>query len=243
MKNTILFGKNSVLESLQAGREIDTIYTSLDRSDPYYKKIRAVCKGKNIVLKEVRSGKLDTLAEGGSHQGICAMCSVYTYCTVDEILQTAADRGEAPFIILADGIEDPHNLGAVIRTAECAGAHGVILSQRRCAAVTATVEKTSAGATAHMKIARVVNLVAAMEDLKKKGIFLYGADMDGTPVYQVDFTGAIGLVIGSEGRGMSRLVREKCDVIVSLPQRGKINSLNASVAGGILMYEVVRVRG
>lgn len=237
-----IFGKNSVLESLVSGREVDTIYTSLDRGDAFYKKIRAMSKEKNIVVKETRSQKLDEITDGGNHQGIVASVSDFKYSSLEDILDMGKEKGEKPFIILADGIEDPHNLGAIIRTAECAGAHGVVITQRRCVGVTPTVEKTSAGATSHMKVARVVNLADTIDKLKALGIFIYGADMDGEPAYKTDFSGSIGIVIGSEGRGMSRLTRDKCDVVVSLPQNGKINSLNASVAGGILIYEVVRTR-
>ena len=188
-------------------------------------------------MKEVDRKKLDFMCGHANHQGVAATCAAHEYSTVEEILETAKERGEAPFIVACDGIEDPHNLGAIIRTAEAAGVHGIIIPKRRSVSVNYTVGKTSAGALEYIKIARVPNLASTLEDLKKRGLWVYGADMDGEDVKRVDTSGAAVLVIGSEGSGISRIVREKCDFIISLKMKGKINSLNASVAGGVLMYE------
>ena len=195
----------------------------------------------NITVKEVSPAKLDAMC-GGSHQGIAALTAVHEYSSVDDIFALAESRGEAPFVILCDGIEDPHNLGAIIRTAEAAGAHGVIIPKRRAVGLTWAVGKASAGALEYMPVARVANLSACIEDLKKRGLWIYCADMDGQTWCNGDLTGAVGLVIGGEDSGVSRLVREKCDGVLSLPMKGSINSLNASVACAIVIYEITRQR-
>ena len=201
-------------------------------------KIIGQCRDKGAVVKEVDKKKLDFMCGHSNHQGVVAICAAHDYATVEEILAVAEERGEAPFIVACDGIEDPHNLGAIIRTAEAAGVHGIIIPKRRSASLNYTVGKTSAGALEYMKVARVSNLASTLQELKDKGMWVYGADMDGEDARSVNFDGAAVLVIGSEGDGMSRIVREKCDFIVSLKMKGQINSLNASVAGGILMYEI-----
>lgn len=241
VKNEIIAGRNAVLEAIRAGREIDTIY--ITETDPRAAgKIRAMARNAGIVVKTASRQKLDEMAEGVNHQGAVAVCACASYATVEEILEEAQRKGTPPLIVIADEIEDPHNLGAIIRTAEACGADGVILPKRRSASLNATVYKTSAGAASVLKVARVSNLTACMKQLKKQGIWMVGADMDGQSWNQVDLTLPIGLVIGSEGNGISRLVREECDFIASLPMKGQINSLNASVAAGILLYEAVRQR-
>ncbi|MBR5486248.1 MAG: 23S rRNA (guanosine(2251)-2'-O)-methyltransferase RlmB [Oscillospiraceae bacterium] len=240
ISENIIAGKNAVTEALSGEREIDSIYL-LKGSNASAAKIIALAKKAGIPIKETTAQKLDSMADGVTHQGVVATVAAHKFATVEEILQRA--DGEHPFIIIADSIEDPHNLGAIIRTAEAAGAHGVIIPKRRGVSLTATVAKTSAGAIEHMPVARVSNLVATVKDLKKKGIWVYGADMDGQTWCQTDMSGGVALVIGSEGEGISRLLKEECDFVLSLPMNGKINSLNASVAAGILMYEVARQRG
>jgi 23S rRNA (guanosine2251-2'-O)-methyltransferase len=205
-------------------------------------KIVADAKKAGIVIKEVDPKKLDFVCGHNNHQGIAAFGAVKEYSTVEDIFATAEERNEPPFIIICDEIEDPHNLGAIIRTAEAAGAHGVIIPKRRSASLSFTVAKTSAGAVEFMHVARVTNIPQTIDDLKKRGVWVYCADMDGEPFYKSNLKGAIALVIGSEGNGVGRLVKEKCDVTLSMPMKGKINSLNASVAAGILMYEVSRQR-
>lgn len=195
-----------------------------------------------LVIQEVDKAKLDQIAGGGNHQGVVAVVSDYHYVTVEEILSRAEEKGEAPFVIICDKITDPHNLGAIIRTANCAGAHGVIIPKRNSVTVNSTVEKTSAGAVEYTPVAKVTNIPSVIDHLKTKGLWIAGADMDGQPMYQVDLTGAMGIVVGSEGAGISRLVREKCDFIASIPMQGQITSLNASVAAAVLMYEAVRQR-
>lgn len=250
----VIAGRNAVNEALRSGRTIDVLYiardalhTGADAQDaPAAKGLRALAakaRAAGAVIKEVDSRKLDDLCGGAVHQGVVASAAVKEYVTVDEILELAQQRGEAPFIIIADELEDPHNLGAILRTAECAGAHGVIIPKRRSVGLTYAVGKASAGAVEYMPVARVVNIAATIEDLKKRGVWIYTADMDGQPWCSVDYSGPCALVIGSEGSGVSRLVKEKSDFVISLPLKGKINSLNASVACGILCYEVARQRG
>ena len=193
-------------------------------------------------MKEVDPKRLEFLCPGANHQGIVALAAAHEYASVEDMLALADERGEPPFLIVADELNDPHNLGAILRTAECTGAHGVIIPKRRSAGLSYTVGKASAGALEYVPVARVSNLAAALEDLKKRGLWIYGADMEGTPWCEAELTGPAALVIGSEGAGIGRLVKEKCDVILSLPMRGKINSLNASVAAGVLMYEFMRQR-
>ena len=241
-REDILIGRNAVYEALKAGREIDTLYVAKGERTGTLPRILAAARDGGAVIKEVNAAKLDALSGGASHQGVAALAAAHRYATVEEILSVAEQRGEAPFVIIADELEDPHNLGAVLRTAEACGAHGVIIPKRRSASMTSIVTKTSAGASEYVRVARVPNLAATMDSLKRQGFWFYAADMDGQNWCEVDYAGAVGLVIGSEGRGVGRLVREKCDFIVSLPMCGQINSLNASVAGGILMYEIARQR-
>ena len=237
----IIIGRNPVYEALKSKRPIINIMIAKGKEGALAH-IIALAKKQDIVIKEVDAKKLDYMTGSAVHQGVCAVCAVKEYSTVDDILKLAEEKGEAPFIIILDEIEDPHNLGAIIRTAECAGAHGVIVKKRHSAGLSFTVNKASAGALEYMPVARVTNISDTIDDLKEKGVWVYGADMNGEDYLKCDFSGAVALVIGNEGKGVSRLVRSKCDVIVSLPQKGKINSLNASVAAGILMYNVARFR-
>ena len=238
-KEEIIYGKNAVTEALKAERPIDTVY--LLKNAQGMNQIVALAKKQGIVIKDVSEDKLKALC-GEKHGGTAAVMSAVTYCTVDDILENAEKKGKPPFIIICDEIQDPHNLGAIIRTAEASGADGVIIPKRRSATVNSTVFKTSAGAAAWVKIARVSNLVDTIKTLKKHGIWVYGAEADGTPIDKADLSGAVALVIGSEGFGLGKLVRENCDVVLSLPMFGKVNSLNASVCAGILMYEAVKYR-
>ena len=237
-----IIGRNAVAEALRSGREIDSLLVAKGERSGSIGKLIGQCRELGVVIKEVDSRKLDKLCEGANHQGVAAYAAVQEYKTVEDMLALAAEKGEAPFLIVCDDIEDPHNLGAIIRTADACGAHGVIIPKRHGVSLTYAVGKVSAGAVEYVPVARVPNLASALDDLKKKGFWVYGADMGGKPWNEQDYSGAVALVIGSEGRGISRLVKEKCDFIVSLPMKGKINSLNASVAAGILMYEVVRNR-
>lgn len=241
-RNDIIAGRNPVMEAIRSGRSIESILVAKGERSGSVVAIIAKAKQKNIPVKDVDSKKLDFLAKGVNHQGIVAQCAVKEYSTLEDIFSLAEERGEIPFIIVLDKIEDPHNLGAIIRTAECAGAHGVIIPERRSAGLSYTVEKTSAGALEYMPVVRVKNISAVLQKLKDKGIWVYGADMDGEHYKKVNFDGAVALVIGNEGKGISPLVAKDCDVIVSLPMKGKINSLNASVAAGILMYEIADKR-
>lgn len=241
-RNDIIAGRNPVMEAIRSGRSIESILVAKGERSGSVVAIIAKAKQKNIPVKDVDSKKLDFLAKGVNHQGIVAQCAVKEYSTLEDIFTLAEERGESPFIIVLDKIEDPHNLGAIIRTAECAGAHGVIIPERRSAGLSYTVEKTSAGALEYMPVVRVKNISAVLQKLKDKGIWVYGADMDGEHYKKVNFDGAVALVIGNEGKGISPLVAKDCDVIVSLPMKGKINSLNASVAAGILMYEIADKR-
>lgn len=233
----LIIGRNAVAELIKSGREIDTLFVAKGEKGGTIGKIIAECKEKGAVVKDVDRKKLDFMCGHANHQGVAASCAAHDYSTVEEILKVAEEKGEPPFIVACDGVEDPHNLGAIIRTAEAAGVHGIIIPKRRSASLNFTVGKTSAGALEYMKVARVPNLAATLDDLKSRGLWIYGADMNGEDARSVDTSGAAVLVIGSEGNGISRIVREKCDFIISLKMKGKINSLNASVAGGILMYE------
>ena len=238
----VIFGRNSVAEAIKSGRPLDSVMVARGDRSGSIPKIVADAKKAGIVIKEVDPKKLDFICGHNNHQGIAAFGAVKEYSTVEDIFATAEERGEAPFIIICDEIEDPHNLGAIIRTAEAAGAHGVIIPKRRSASLSFTVAKTSAGAVEFMHVARVTNIPQTIDELKKRGVWVYCADMDGEPFYKSNLKGSIALVIGSEGNGVGRLVKEKCDVTLSMPMKGKINSLNASVAAGILMYEVSRQR-
>lgn len=238
----IIFGRNPVMEAVRSEREIDKILIRKGAREGSIIPILKKASQRGIVIQEVDRARLDTLAEGGNHQGIAAFVTDFKYASLDDIFSKAAAAGEPPFIIICDKITDPHNLGAIIRSADCAGAHGVIIPKRNSAAVNGAAEKTSAGAAEHMLVARVTNLASAMDELKERGVWIAGADMDGRLMYDTDLRGSLAVVIGSEGSGISRLVKEKCDFTVSIPMFGKINSLNASVAAGILMYEAVRQR-
>ncbi len=236
-------GRNPVLEALKSGREIDKILVQSGEKNGSLKKIIAVAREKKIVVTETERRRLDAMSVTHSHQGVIAFAAAREYSTVEDILKSAADKGEQPFIVIADDLTDPHNLGSVIRTANAAGAHGVIIPKRNSVGLSPVVEKTSAGALEFTPVARVSNLASTIEFLKKKNIWVVGADMDGSEtIYTHDFSGAVAIVVGSEGKGVSRLVREKCDFIVSIPMSGQINSLNASVAAALMMYEVVRTR-
>ncbi|MCI6387728.1 MAG: 23S rRNA (guanosine(2251)-2'-O)-methyltransferase RlmB [Ruminococcus sp.] len=237
-KPDLLIGRNAVTEALKSDREIDTLILMRNNNNPALSRLASMAKEKGAVVKEVDSKKLDFMCGGANHQGVAAYVAAHEYASIEDIFAYAEEKGEAPFIVVCDEIEDPHNLGAIIRTAECAGVHGVIIPKRRSASLNFTVGKTSAGALEYMRVARVSNLASTIDELKEKGCWVYGADMDGTDYKKTDFSGAVVLVIGSEGKGIGKLIRQKCDAIVSLPMKGNINSLNASVAAGILMYEV-----
>ena len=243
IKNEIVEGRNAVIEALRAGRAIDKIFIARGDVDKTLGHIASKARDKGIVVVESDRKKLDFMSQTHAHQGVIALCAVREYCTVEDIFAVAGERGEKPFIIVCDEISDPHNLGAIIRSAECAGAHGVIIPKRRSAGLTAIVDKASAGAAEHMAIARVPNIPAAIKELKDRGLWVYGTAADGqSDLWHTDFTGNVALVIGSEGDGMGRLVRESCDFIVSLPMKGQVSSLNASAAAAIVMYEVLRQR-
>lgn len=237
---TMIIGRNPVREALRSGTPIDTVYIS--QSSGGLGEIVALAKEQGAVLKTVNDQKLSQMAQGGVHQGVIAFGAAASYVDLEELLAVSARKGTKPFLIICDEIEDPHNLGAIIRTAETAGADGVIIPKRRSAMLTPTVQKTSAGAASWLPVARVPNLGAAIDRLKEAGVWIYGTDMNGSLYIETSFDGGVALVIGSEGKGMSRLVREKCDFLVKLPMMGRITSLNASVAAGIFMYEVVRQR-
>ena len=243
IKNEIVEGRNAVIEALRAGRAIDKIFIARGDVDKTLGHIASKAREKGIVVVESDRKKLDFMSQTHAHQGVIALCAVREYCNVDDIFAIAEERDEKPFIIVCDEISDPHNLGAIIRSAECAGAHGVIIPKRRSAGLTAIVDKASAGAAEHMAIARVPNIPAAIKELKDRGLWIYGTAADGqSGLWNTDFTGSMALVIGSEGDGMGRLVRESCDFIVSLPMKGQVSSLNASAAAAIVMYEVLRQR-
>ncbi|SCN23227.1 putative TrmH family tRNA/rRNA methyltransferase [Clostridium sp. N3C] len=242
-REDLIEGRNAVIEALRSGRTIENILIAKGDREGAVNVITALAKEKGIVIKEVDRRKLDNMSSTGSHQGVIAQTTPYNYCEVEDIIQYAKEKGEDPFIIVLDEIEDPHNLGSIIRTAEVCGAHGIIIPKRRNVGVTAAVYKSSVGAVEYVKIAKVTNINNVIDTLKDQGIWVYGADMDGEEYcYEADLKGPIALVIGSEGRGMSRLTKEKCDKIVKIPMRGNVNSLNASVAAGIIMYEVLKNR-
>ncbi len=238
----LIIGRNAVAEALRSGRSIDSLMVAKGERGGSVGKIIVQCRDKGIVIKETDVRKLDKLCGGANHQGVAAWAAVHEYSSIEDILANAESKGEPPFVIICDEIEDPHNLGAIIRTADACGAHGIIIPKRRGVALTYAVGKVSAGAVEYVPVARVANLASTIEELKEKGFWVYGADMDGTRWDKQDYSGSVALVVGSEGRGISRLIKEKCDFIVSLPMKGKINSLNASVAAGILMYEIAKNR-
>lgn len=237
-----LIGRNAVLEAFRAGKTIDKLFILDGCQDGPIKSILRESKKQNTLVRFVSKEKLDSLSDRGKHQGVVAIAAAFEYAQISDLFAKAEEKGEDPFFILCDEIEDPHNLGAIIRTANQAGAHGVIIPKRRAVGLTGTVAKVSAGALHYTPVARVTNLGRTIEDLKKKGIWFVCGDMDGTRMYDLNLTGPIGLVIGSEGDGVSRLVKEKCDYIASIPMKGDIDSLNASVATGILAFEIVRQR-
>lgn len=239
LQQQIIYGKNAVLEALNSDKEINTIFIQKGASAG---NITAAAKRRGIVIKGVSDEKLSALAGTAKHGGVAAELCACEYSSLEDILAVSEEKGTPPFIVIADEIADPHNLGAIIRTAEAAGADGVIIPKRRSASLNATVFKTSAGAAAWIKVARVSNLVDTIKALKKHNIWIYGMEADGEPYDKTDFSGAVAIVVGSEGFGLGRLVRENCDAVVSLPMNGKVNSLNASVSAGILMYEVVKHR-
>ncbi len=239
----LIEGRNAVIEALRAGTSIDKIYLAKGDTDKTLGHIASKARAAGIVVVEADRRKLDGMSRTHAHQGVIALAAVREYATVESILQSAAGRGEQPLLVVCDEISDPHNLGAIIRTAECAGAHGVIIPKRRSAGLTAVVGKTSAGAVAYMPVARVANIAATLKDLKKQGIWVFGTAADGnTTLYQADLKGPAAIVIGNEGDGMTRLVTENCDFLVSIPMKGSISSLNASAAAAILLYEAVRQR-
>lgn len=235
-------GRNAVLEAFRSGKTIDKLYVQKGVSDGPIQSILREAKKTDTIVNFVERERLDQMSEEGHHQGVIAHAAAYEYAEVEDLLKAAEEKGEPPFFFLLDGIEDPHNLGAIIRTANLAGAHGVIIPKRRAVGLTATVAKTSAGALNYTPVAKVTNLTAVMEDLKKKGMWFVCADMDGESMYRLNLKGSIGLVIGSEGSGVGRLVKETCDMVASIPMKGNIDSLNASVAAGVLAYEIVRQR-
>lgn len=238
----IIAGRNAVEEALRSGRPIDSLYVARGVHGGSLGALIARAKDKGITVKEADAKRLDHMCANAVHQGVVAVAAAKEYATVDDMFRLAEQRKEPPFLIIADGLEDPHNLGAVLRVAECAGAHGVILPKRRSAGLTWAVGKASAGAVEYVPVARVTNLAAALNELKARGVWIYAADMDGTCWCQADYTGPVAVVIGSEGFGVGRLIKEKSDFVISLPMKGKINSLNASVACGVICYEIARQR-
>ena len=235
-------GRNAARELLASGRDIDKILVAAGDREGSILSLIAEARGRGIPVIEVDRRKLDTVVGHTRHQGIAVMAAMVEYCEIEDMLRLAEERGEAPFLVIADGIEDPHNLGAIIRTAECCGAHGLILAKRHAAGITPVVAKASAGAITHLPIARVSNLACTVEDLKKRGIWMYAADMGGTSYDALDFSGPCALVLGSEGYGISRIVREKCDFIASIPIYGRVNSMNVSAAAAVLLCEIARGR-
>ena len=241
-QETKVEGRNAVLEAFRSGKAVDKLFVLERCEDGPVRTILREAKKHDTMVKFVKKERLDQMSETGKHQGVIAMTAAYTYAEVEDILEAAREKGEPPFILLLDNIEDPHNLGAIIRTANLAGAHGVIKPKNRAVGLTATVARTSAGALNYTPVAKVTNLARTIEELKKQGMWFVCADMGGTQMYDLDLKGSIGLVIGNEGEGVSKLVREKCDFIASIPMHGDIDSLNASVAAGVLAYEIVRQR-
>lgn len=241
-QETKVEGRNAVLEAFRSGKAVDKLFVLERCEDGPVRTILREAKKHDTMVKFVKKERLDQMSETGKHQGVIAMTAAYTYAEVEDILEAAREKGEPPFLLLLDNIEDPHNLGAIIRTANLAGAHGVIIPKNRAVGLTATVARTSAGALNYTPVAKVTNLARTIEELKKQGMWFVCADMGGTQMYDLDLKGSIGLVIGNEGEGVSKLVREKCDFIASIPMHGDIDSLNASVAAGVLAYEIVRQR-
>ena len=234
-------GRNAVTEALRSGRTINKVFLADGDTDRALGRLAAMAKESGAVVVRVDRRKLNDMSPTGAHQGIMAAVAAHDYATVDDMLNAAQEKGEAPLLVICDELSDPHNLGAILRSAECAGAHGVIIPKHRSAGLTAVVGKTSAGAAEHLPVARVANISAALQELKDRGLWVYGAAAEGSsPMWETDLTGPLALVIGSEGEGLGRLVRERCDFLVSIPLRGKVSSLNASTAAAVLMYEVLR---
>ncbi|MBK1812569.1 23S rRNA (guanosine(2251)-2'-O)-methyltransferase RlmB [Clostridium sp. YIM B02505] len=243
IREDVVVGRNAVIEALKADTTIEQILIASGNMEGSINKIIAMAKDKKVVIKEVDRKKLDSISETGAHQGVIAIVTPFRYSEVADILKYAEEKGEKPFIVILDELEDPHNLGSIVRTAELSGVHGIIIPKRRNVGVTPTVYKSAAGAIEHMKIAKVTNINTVIDELKEAGVWVYGAEIDGDSYsYETDFSGACALIIGSEGRGMSKLTKDKCDKLVKIPMVGKINSLNASVAGGIMMYEILKSR-
>jgi len=242
LPDSVISGRNAVRELLSSGRDVDKVYIQRGEREGSIKMLIAKARERNIPVIEAEKSKLDTISMGSAHQGIVALAAEQNYSTVDEILEYAASKGEAPFIVILDGVEDPHNLGAIIRSAECSGVHGVIIPKRRAVGLTSVVRKSSAGALEYMRVARVTNLASTVDELKERGLWIYGADMGGNDYYATDFSGNVCIVLGSEGFGISRLVREKCDFITSIPLYGNVNSMNVSCAAAVILTEVARQR-
>lgn len=242
IESNIIEGRNAVIEAFRSGKTVDKVLVLEGCQDGPINTIVREAKKQNVLIKYVKKDRLDKASETGKHQGVIAYVAAYKYAEIEDILENAREKGEQPFIILLDGIEDPHNLGAIIRTANQAGAHGVIIPKRRAVGLTSTVARTSAGAINYTPVAKVTNIANTIEELKKEGMWFVCADMDGEVMYNLDLKGPIGLVIGNEGEGVGRLVKEKCDFVAKIPMKGDIDSLNASVAMGILSYEIVRQR-
>lgn len=242
VNESMIEGRNAVLEAFRSGKTIDKLYVLDGCQDGPVKSITREARKHDTIINYVDKERLDQISDTGKHQGVIAISAAYEYAEVEDILKAAEDKGEAPFVIILDGIEDPHNLGAIIRTANLAGAHGIIIPKRRAVGLTPTVAKTSAGAINYTPVAKVTNINNTIKELKDRGMWFVCADMGGTPMYDLNLTGSIGLVIGNEGEGVSKLVKENCDYIASIPMKGDIDSLNASVATGVLAYEFVRQR-
>ena len=242
-REDVIEGRNAVTEALRAGRAIDKLYIAKGETDKTLAFLASKARAAGVVVVEADRRKLDSMSVTQAHQGVVALAAVREYVSIADILSIARERGEDPFVVACDEVSDPHNLGAILRTAECAGAHGVIIPKRRSAGLTATVDKASAGAAEHMAVARVPNMAAALRELKDEGLWIYGTAAEGTsPLWKTDFAGPFCLVIGSEGEGMSRIVTEQCDFLVSIPMQGRISSLNASASAAIVLYEVLRAR-
>lgn len=243
VREDLIIGRNAVMEALKSDKTIEALYVTKGQREGSINAILSLAKENRVVIKEVDKKKLDSMSNGEVHQGAIAVITPYKYFEVKDILDAAKEKGESPFVVILDELEDPHNLGSIIRTAETCGVHGIIIPKRRNVGVTPTVYKSSVGAVEHVKIAKVTNINATIDELKEEGIWVYGADIEGKEYsYEVDFSGPCALIIGSEGRGISKLTLKKCDKLVKIPMFGRINSLNASVAGGIMMYEVLKGR-
>ncbi len=242
VNESLISGRNAVKELLSCGRDIDKIYVQRGEREGSVKMLIGKAAERKIPIIEVEKSKLDSMCVGSSHQGIVAMAAEHEYSTVDEIIEYAESLGEKPFVVICDGVEDPHNLGAIIRSSECSGVHGVIIPKRRAVGLTHIVAKSSAGALEHMRVARVTNLATLIDDLKERGFWTYAADMGGENYFKTDYSGSVAVVLGSEGFGISRLVKEKCDFTVSIPLHGKVNSMNVSCAAAVILTEVARQR-